>query len=59
MANIPSQKAGLSFWHLSDMRGITDANPLASTIVLCQQVSSLVKPSLSLKSQSDLLWFWD
>lgn len=58
MANIPSQKPGVSFWHLSDRRGITDANPLASITVLCHQVSSLVKASLTLKSQSDLAWFW-
>lgn len=42
MANIPSQKAGVSLWHLSDMRGISEANPLASTTVLCHLVSSLV-----------------
>lgn len=57
MANISSQKPGVSFWYFSNMTGITDANPLASTIVLCHQVSSLVKASLTLKSQSDLVWF--
>lgn len=45
MANIPSRKPGLSHWHLSDMRGITAAKPLASTTVLCHQVCSLVKGS--------------
>lgn len=53
MANISSQKPGVSFWHVSDMRGITDtsctdANPLASTTVLCHQF-----PLLKVK----VIWF--